>query len=70
MIVLADRNGATFRDLLPEIEYRDYVRNAHDQLHVVLDDKKGHARRLDIADDARKVMELGRIEASSWLVKH
>jgi hypothetical protein len=46
-IVLADRNGATFGNLLPEIEYRDYVRNAHDQLHVVLNDEKGHTRRLE-----------------------
>src|SRR6516164_5214947 len=69
-VVLADRNGATFGNLLPEIEYRDYVTNAHDQLHVVLDDEKGHTRRLNIADDSRKVMELGRIEAGGWLVKH
>jgi hypothetical protein len=69
-VVLANRSGAAFRNLLPEIEYRDYVRNAHYQVHVVLDDKKGHTRRLDIADDARKVMELGRIETRSWLVEH
>jgi hypothetical protein len=37
----------TFGNLLPEIEYRDYVRNAHDQLHVVLNDEKGHTRRLE-----------------------
>src|SRR6185437_16382957 len=69
-VVLANRSGAAFRNLLPEIEYRDYVRNAHYQVHVVLDDKKGHTRRPDIADDARKVMELGRIETRSWLVEH
>ena len=37
---------------------------------MVLDDKKGDTRRLDISDDARKVMQLGRIDASGRLIEH
>src|SRR5258708_2868816 len=70
LLVLAHRGGTALGDLLSEVEHRDYVGNPHDELHVVLDDEKRDAGRLDVADDAREVMELGRIDPGRRLVEH
>src|SRR5215475_2573663 len=68
--IALDLRSAALGDLLPEIEHRDGVGYFHNEIHVVLDDEQCDAGILDLADDARQLLELGRIHTSSGLIQH
>ncbi len=65
-----DLGGRALRDLAPVIEHDDVVRNAHDDAHVVLDQKD--RQRMLFADLEKQVVQLAgfaRVEACRRLVE-
>src|SRR5512146_484493 len=53
--VVLDGAGRIVGDLFAVGEYDDFVRNLHDQGHVVLDDQNGDAKVPDPGDEPRQV---------------
>ena len=56
-------------DLLAEVEHRDRVAHAHDDVHVVLDQDHRDAVLADLADEADQLLDVGRGQAGGGLVE-
>ncbi len=61
--------GRAFGDLLAEVEHGDRVADAHDDVHVVLDQDQRDAMVADLADDRHQLLDVGRGEAGGRLVE-
>ena len=62
--------GCAPRDRLARLEHGDDVRNAHHDLHAVLDEQHRDARVADSPDELDERLGLGRVHPGRGLVEH
>src|SRR4029077_13424339 len=67
--VAAHLVGRALRDLAAEVEHRDHPAQAHDQLHVVLDQHHRHPARADGPDQLGPGVALAPVQARGRLVE-
>src|SRR5512139_2873489 len=67
--VLLDREGPVLRDLLPETQYDDLVRDPHDERHVVLHEEHGDAHVADLPDQPAHFVRLPHVQPRGGLVE-
>ena len=68
--VALDLRGRALGDLLAEVQHDDAVGDAHDELHVVLDEQHAHAALgVDLLDQPGEVPLLDRVGARGRLVE-
>src|SRR5512139_4112779 len=67
--VLLDRQWPVLRDLLPETEHDDLVRDPHDERHVVLHEEHGDAHVADLPDQPAHFVRFPHVQARGGLVE-
>src|SRR5512139_429944 len=67
--VLLDREGPVLRDLLPEAQDDDLVRDPHDERHVVLHEEHGDPHVADPPDQPRHLVRLPHVQPRGGLVE-
>src|SRR5512134_1078843 len=67
--VLLDREGPVLRDLLPETQHDDLVRDPHDERHVVLHEEHGDPHVADLPDEPAHPVRFPHVQARSGFVE-
>ena len=63
-------DGRAARDRAAEVQHVDVVRDAHDEIHVVLDQHHGELQVVaQRADERRELVDLLVVEPARWLVE-